>query len=609
MTTPALLPARGVFASHIGAPATSESPQIADLIVAYLEQLGVEYVFGVPGGAIEPLYNALARSQRRGGLRSVLARHESGAAFMADGYARETGKIGVCCATSGPGATNMLTGVACAYDNGVSMLAITGQPALPSFGKKALQESACTGVNTLGMFRHCTRYDTLVSHADQMESKLVNALMRAYKAPRGPSHLSIPVDILRTPIEHSNPAYNLDSLLHRPALIDEDLVQTLFQEVNRAHRIVILIGGGHRCGEAIEAIIKLAEMTDSRFVTSPDGKGLVNTRHRLYRGVFGFAGHLSADALLHDEPDLILAIGTSLGEWTSGAWSSTVLNQRLIHIDSSEENLMRSPMARLHVRGRIRSVCERLVELLTEAGSPKESKVGLKNPEYMLQETAKFVSDATPIKPQRLMRELSRLFPPRTRFLADAGNSTAWAIHYLQPHDRREARQHDYAALNNGGKRRKGDAGWLSVLMDFAPMGWAIGAAVGVARGNPRCPVVCITGDGSYLMNGQEISVAAVEQLTVVFVILNDAALGMVKHGQRLAGAEQTAFELPVVDYSMQAQSMGIPGFIIRSPEDMAALDMDAMMARKGPTLLDVRIDGEEVPPMGLRMKTLGSAL
>jgi acetolactate synthase-1/2/3 large subunit len=205
------------------------------------------------------------------------------------------------------------------------------------------------------------------------------------------------------------------------------------------------------------------------------------------------------------------------------------------------------------------------------------------------------------------MRELSRRCPPSTRFFADAGNSTAWAIHYLQPHDRRVARQHDYEARNDGGKRRKGDAGWLRVLMDFAPMGWAIGAAVGCARGNPTCPVVCITGDGSYLMNGQEISVAAVEQLTVIFVILNDGALGMVKHGQRLAGAERTAFELPVVDFRMQAESMGIPGHIIRSPEDLDALDMDAIFSRKGPTLLDVRIDGEEVPPMNLRMKTLGT--
>ena len=581
--------------------------EVADLIVAYLEQLGVEYVFGVPGGAIEPLYNALARSERRGGLRQVLARHESGAAFMADGYARETGKVGVCCATSGPGATNLLTGVACAYDNGVPLLAITGQPALPSFGKRALQESACTGVNTPGMFQNCTRYNTLVSHADQVENKLVNALMRAYQTPQGPSHLSFPVDILRSPVAHSVPAYNLKSLLLNPSLADEAQVQALYEDLKQARRTVILIGGGHCCGEAIEAIIKLAEITESRFVTSPDGKGLVNTRHRLYRGVFGFAGHLSADAVLHDEPDLILAIGTSLGEWTSGAWSNTLLNRRLVHIDSSDEHLLRSPMARLHVRGRIRSVCERLIELLGGAELSVKPNISLKNPDYMLQETAKFVSDATPIKPQRLMRELSRRFSPNTRFYADAGNSTAWAIHYLQPYDRRVLRQHDYDVRHDGGKRHKSDAGWLRVLMDFAPMGWAIGAAVGGARGNLSCPVVCITGDGSYLMNGQEISAAVAEELTVVFVILNDGSLGMVKHGQRLAGAEPTAFRLPAVDFRLQAASIGVPGFIVRSPEDFDTLDFDAMMSRKGPTLLDVRIDGEEVPPMGLRMKTLGS--
>jgi acetolactate synthase I/II/III large subunit len=589
-------------------PAAGDTPQIADLIVAYLEQLGIEYVFGVPGGAIEPIYNALARSQRRGGPRPVLARHEAGAAFMADGYARETGRIGVCCATSGPGATNLLTGVACAYDNAVPMLAITGQPALPSFGKGALQESACTGINTLGMFRHCTRYDTLVSHAEQMESKLVNALTCAAGSPRGPAHLSIPVDILRTPVASATPAYDLHSLLRRGSLVDETQVRALAAEIRQARRMAIIIGGGHNCGEAIAAIVRIAELTNSRFVTSPDGKGLINTRHCLYRGVFGFAGHVTADKLLHDEPDLILAIGTSLGEWTSGAWSATVLNRRLVHIDASDEHLLRSPMARLHVRGDIRTVCERLVALLADDDAKAETRIGLKNPDYMLHEADKFVSDATPIKPQRLMRELSRRLPPSTRFLADAGNSTAWAIHYLQPHDRRVARQHVDAMCPDSDRRRRGDAGWLRVLMEFAPMGWAIGAAIGVARSNPACPVVCITGDGSYLMNGQEISVAAAERLTVVFVVLNDGALGMVKHGQRLAGAEPIAFELPAVDFRLQAESLGIPGHIIRSPEDLETLDMEAIVSRPGPTLLDVRIDGEEVPPMNLRLKTLGTA-
>lgn len=140
---------------------------VAELVVWCLEQAGVEYVFGVPGGAVEPLYDALARSARRGGPRPVVARHEAGAAYMADGYARETGRLGVCLATSGPGATNLLTGVACASAGSVPLLALTGQSALPSFGKNALQDSSCAGVDVVGIFAHCTRYSSLVSHADQ----------------------------------------------------------------------------------------------------------------------------------------------------------------------------------------------------------------------------------------------------------------------------------------------------------------------------------------------------------------------------------------------------------------------------------------------------------
>ena len=136
---------------------TEEAGELGDLLISYLEQLGVEYVFGIPGGAIEPLYNALARSERRGGPRAVISRRETGAAFMADGYARNTGKLGVCCATTGPGATNLITGVASAYENNIPMLVITAQTALSTFGRGAFQESSCTGINTVGLFGHCTR--------------------------------------------------------------------------------------------------------------------------------------------------------------------------------------------------------------------------------------------------------------------------------------------------------------------------------------------------------------------------------------------------------------------------------------------------------------------
>jgi acetolactate synthase-1/2/3 large subunit len=140
----------------------------------------------------------LGQKRCRGGPRHILARHEAGAAFMADGYARETGRLGVCCATSGPGATNLITGVACAQDNGIPLLVVTGQPALPSFGRNPLQESACTGINTLGMFRHCTRYNSLVSHPKQFEAA-VAALQRATRR-RGPAHLSVPVDVSAAPV-------------------------------------------------------------------------------------------------------------------------------------------------------------------------------------------------------------------------------------------------------------------------------------------------------------------------------------------------------------------------------------------------------------------------
>jgi acetolactate synthase-1/2/3 large subunit len=603
-----------------GQPAGLGQPviEVADLLVAYLEQIGVDYVFGIPGGAIEPLYNAMARSERRGGLRHILARHEAGAAFMADGYARETGKLGVCCATSGPGATNLITGVACAHDNAVPMLVITGQPPLPAFGKNPLQESACTGINVLGMFRHCTRYNSLVSHPKQFEAKLISALQRATRPPRGPAHLTVPVDVFRSASPHGEPSYDLRNLLLPSSMIDDDSVRTLYELIKNANKVVLLIGGW--CGEAIGSILLLASMKNATFVTTPDGKGLVSPRHPQFRGVFGFGGHASADAALKDpEVDLVLAIGASMGEWNSGGWSESLLSERMAHIDESEEHLARTPMARLHVRGRIVTVFDRLIELMHDAASgaaeyDRQRASRLQHdsawePDSMIDAPEAFDSDAAPITPQRLMKELGRRFPLTARFLADTGNSVSWATHYLHPADRRVCERR----MGGGGRkrtpgRRLSFGGWLRVTMNFAPMGWAIGGAIGTAAGRPELPVVCITGDGSMLMNGQELSVAVAEKMTVVFVVLNDGALGMVKHGQRLAKAEQVGVFMPPTDFAALARALGAEAHTIRSPADFDALDIDAICARRGPTLLDVLIDPEQVPPMNVRMKVLNAA-
>lgn len=575
--------------------------QIADLIVDYLNLLEVEFVFGVPGGAIEPLYNALARSARAGGARPIVARHETGAAFMADGYYRQTRKLAVCCATTGPGATNLVTGVASAFANEIPMLVITAQTSLANMGRRALQESSCTGVNTVNIFQSITKYNTFVSHVDQLEHKLSTALMQALQSPFGPVHLSIPTDILRSKATALIPSLNLKSLLQRPALLDEVAIGELEDLITQANKMVLVLGEGS--SEAMPEILKFAADKEAKIVTTPHAKGLISPYHPLYRGVVGFAGHTSAtDCLRDEEVDLVMAIGTHLGEWSSDGWNQqTLLNQRLIHIDETESHLSGSPMARLHVRGNIQVIFEHLLHDLSEQATTgpdhrdDSGQFKLKRRSFHVLEDAKCNDNSSPIKPQRLMSLLTEKLPPNTRYLADSGNSIAWAVHYLHPYDRRIAGQ------------RISNSGLFRASLEYASMGWAIGATVGTALGSGKSPVVCLTGDGSVLMSGQELSVAVQEQLPILFVILNDAALGMVKHGQRLANAEAIGFEIPPVDFSMLAKSMGANGYLVESVEDFNALDFDAIVKHPGPTVLDVRIDGEEIPPMYSRMRVLGT--
>ncbi len=590
------------------AQARSEpSHQVGDLIVEYLRQLDVDYVFGIPGGAIEPFYDAMARGLKRRGPQPVVARHETGAAFMADGYARNSGKLGVCCATTGPGATNLITGVASAYENHIPMLVITAQTALNTFGSGAFQESSCTGTNTVGMFEHCARYSSLVSHVEQVERKLTAAVMTAFHAPQGPVHLSIPVDIFRAPAAHSTPSYDLANLVWTPALIDQEAVDLLCQELGRGGEFVFVIGAD--CNEAIGTILDVALLLDAKIVTTPHGKGLVSPYHPQFRGVIGFAGHASAgETVGRPEVDAIIAVGTPLSEFATDGWNPRLLDERLIHVESADANLTRSPMAHLHVRGQISCIFKQLLDYLdarsASGGRPAgdssalrgrqvEEQTAQRRIHFELDEKDKYIDDTSPVKPQRLMRELARMFPPNTRYLADTGASFAWAIHYLHPYDRRIA----------GARNARG--GVFRACLEFASMGWAIGASVGTALARPGQPVVCITGDGSMLMSGQEITVAVQLGLPVIFVILNDRALGMVKHGQRLNGAEPVGFELPEVNFADMARSLGAVGHEVRSPAELDALDVQEMCNRPGPTLLDVYIDPEEVPPLGTRVKGL----
>lgn len=574
---------------------TVEEYTTADLIIEYLEHLGVEYIFGIPGGAIEPLYNALAKSERKGGPKAVISRHEAGAAFMADGYAIETGKLGVVCATTGPGTTNLITGVASALADNVPLLVITAQTDLPKFGKYAFQDSSCAAIDTVAMFRHCTRYSTLVSHAEQLESKLIAALMATHRIPKGPVHISIPADILRQ-ITHTKPHVRPEALLHDFTLKDKSALEKLNDELSKVNRIVLFLGDG--CGGAAAEIMRFAELVNAPFVTGPMGKRWVDETHPLYKGVFGFAGHQDAqDLFINEEVELVLAVGASLSELGTGGWADTLLNERMIHIDSSVEHFTRSPMAKLHVCGHLRAVFNKLIENVQQARNWGRRWSGLVLPDnsasnpfggkFVIDNLDDTVSNAVPLKPQRLFTYMAKRLPTGTKTFFDTGNSWAWGIHYYQ---------------------RPESDGSYRLAMGFGAMGWAIGASIGCAIANRKTPTVCFTGDGAYLMSGQEITTAAQEKLPVVMIILNDGVYGMIMHGQRMAQAEELGYVLNQVNYADMAKSMGIEGIVIETAEEMEAIDFERLFKKDGPTLIDIRIDKEEIPPMGSRIKDLAGS-
>lgn len=567
---------------------------LSDLIVQYLEQFGVEFVFGIPGSPLGPLFDALKRSEKRGGPRMVLTRHEAGAAFIADGYARESGRLGVCCATTGPGATNLITGVASAYAEQVPMLVITPQTRLRDLGFGCFQDSSRNGIDTVSMFEPCTVYNASVTHPHQLEKKLAAALTAAFGIPRGPAHLCIPSDIFAAEAEGPLQFPRLRELLERPrALLDLSAVENLCEAVtdvlNRGGGLCVLAGHGSiGAGREIE---KFADLTGATLLTTPRGKSAINPYHPQARGVFGMAGHSSARAALADEKlELILAAGTNLGEWSTCKWDPALMNDKLVHMHHDRRCFSRSPMACLQVEGdmvnlftqlniRLETLqCEgRLPASRLDTTSTVESyiPIGITVNKPACCDTVR--GDA-PIKAPQVYAELIQRLPQETRFFIDNSNSVPWSIHYFF-HPRPEN---------------------YHLSIEFATMAWAVGAAVGGAFGNRQAPSVCLAGDGCYLMSGQEITVAVERQLPVIFVVLNDQGYGLIKHGHRLVGKEAVDFSIPKVDFAMMARAAGADAYTIRSMRDFDNLDWQALASRQGPTLLEVVIDPEEQPTIAM---------
>ncbi len=567
---------------------------LSDLIVEYLEQFGVEYVFGVPGSPLGPLFDSLLRSERRGGPRAVLARHEAGAAFIADGYARESGRLGVCCSTTGPGATNLITGVASAYAEQIPMLVITSQTRISDFSFGSFQDSSRDGIDIMSMFEHCTRFNSMVTHPNQLEKKLAAALASSMGNPKGPAHLSIPIDIFSAKANGPGSFKGLYALLSATeTAVDGSALDRLHEEVTAVlqHGGKIAILAGRNCIGAGEAITRFAEYTAAEIVTTPRGKSAINPYHPLSRGVFGCAGHASArQALADDRVELILAVGTNLGEWSTSKWDPVIMNGKLAHIHCDRAAFTRSPMARLHVQGSINTVFAKLNERFegcnrTFHQTGNFDPVALARASYVPAgievrhpECCQPPSEGQLLKAPQVYCELIRRLPGETRFFIDNSNSVPWSIHYFF-HSRPES---------------------YHLSIEFATMAWAVGAAIGGAFAHRSAPSVCIAGDGCYLMSGQEITVAVERQLPVLFVVLDDQAYGLIRHGHRATGAEKVEYRIPPVDFAMMARATGADAHTVREIRDFESIDWQALALRQGPTLLHVYIDPEEPPPLAM---------
>ncbi|OZG70735.1 thiamine pyrophosphate-binding protein [Hahella sp. CCB-MM4] len=572
----------------------SPSSTCTDLLIDFFSLLDIRYIFGVPGGNIDPLCHRLAQRRAEPIPRWILTRSEAGAAYMADGYFRETGKIGVCGTTSGPGATNLLTPIANAFVDNIPLLAITAQTPISTFGRGAMQETSGAGIDSMLMFEGCTRYNSLVSHPDQLIHKLHLALSNALGLTPGPVHLSIPSDILTMPI---SAAFNDYPYINRPmeATPDKQLLNQLRNLISGASKAVFALGPGAE--EAMSSILKIAETLNWPIVTFPMSRGLINARHPLFRGVFGTAGHESARlALSRESAPLVFVVGADLDETATCGWDgTTILSSRMIHVSNNPEQLSRSYMARLNVLGSPRVVFNTLVKdmKLNRQSESRPTQIP-PNPRekpdnFSVMHWEDCITDASPLNPRQVFTYVSSQIPGNTRVYVDTGNSFYWSTHYWMQNIP------DFTTHN-----------LVNISMGFATMGWAIGASIGCKFGHPEAPVLCITGDGSVLMSSLEFTVSGQNRLNVVFMVMNNGSLGTIRHGQKLRGFENTANTLPEVNYALMGRAMGIESYRVCTMDQLRQINWGAILNQRDPVILDLVINGDVAPPIGQRINALG---
>jgi acetolactate synthase-1/2/3 large subunit len=560
-------------------------------MIELLGHEGVKYIFGVPGGAIEDLNVALYRNKQ--GILPIVSKHEEGAAFMADGYARVSGNLGVCCATAGPGASNLITGLASSNADQIPVLALTGQVATSVFGKGAIQESGSEGVNITNIFRNFTKYSGMLITEDRAQYMLQKAVRLAKTGPSGATHLNLPTDIMKKDVN----LQKLCTFKTDARLFDEESVKKAAQHLIAAKNPVIIAGWGVVLSRAAYELLELAQLLQIPVATSPKAKGVFPESHPLSLGVLGFAGNPMAKEFIIDsgKVDVLVAVGTSFSEMMTGGWDDRLLpKDHLIHIDIDPEKIGKNYCTSVALVGDARMNLKELSKAAVDERSSKNAHIHINSVHKSLAELRAqhavpehdLTTQGNLYHPQKLVLDVQKSFAGNTIYFADIGTSMAWAIRHMTidtPYS-------------------------FFVSLGFGSMGYAVAAPVGAKVAMPDRPVVALVGDGSFLMNGFEVATAVNYNIPVVWVIFNNAMLGMVHHGRRLFKTPIPDGISPIfkrVDYAKVAEGLGARGIRIDKETEITPELAQSIIDSGQPTVLDVWVDHDVVPPIHSRIATV----
>lgn len=551
----------------------------AGLLLQYIADEGVQYIFGVPGTTLVPLFAAV---NNQTAVKSILTKHEEGAAFMADGYARVSGKIGVCYATSGPGATNLVTGVANAYMDDVPLLVITGQVPTSIYGKGTFQDSTKEGIDSVSMFNPLTKFSECVMSKYKLPETLREAFRIALSGKKGPVHISYPKDIMEAEIEDTllpPKAYRV-----KPEYFDRKRVIDAAEKLVHAKKPAILAGSGVVDSDATSELLELAEMLNIPVATSPKGKGAFPESHDLSLGVMGFCGSPAAEEYIFGDVDVLLVIGAGLNQLTTFSWDTKLVpSDCFIQIDIDPAQIAKNYPVDIALVGDCATVLSEIsFRILRELQGhninkerPVEDVIKFKQSVGMFLDEEKMHSPAVPIKPQTLMRELQEIMPEDAIIFADTGDAMCWSVHYL-----------------------KFDRPNFFSPFGMATMGYATAAAVGGKLAAPDKPVIALVGDGCFLMNGMEVATAVNHDAPVIWIVSNNGLLGLVHYLQQYSLGDKTvSTEFKRINCAKIAEGLGAQGFTIERPGELAKVLPAALKSGK-PTVIDVFIDTEEKPPL-----------